>query len=305
MIKKISYITVIFLAIICCATITSAETGFVDVPVNSVKQTTTKTGLGLPPSYGPPEHFYTVFRIFPLVPGKRYEATLTFDAGTDMGYAHNWQDGDPASRDSVSFVGIGTGSGSREMKNKEERFLFTVDPQSTANVLYVIMRSHKPWNIRFSVTDRLSGVTRDSQDRWGYYYVTDFDFNKTSPFLLKRGGYIAPQTSIDSGPAKTRVIGPLSFYAGQFAGTMKLAQFSEKEGIVWLKIDGTNVEEILNAVFIGNEVKFFRTIDCRFNIPRPHTQVYTGQFSSDGSLSGSYSNDYESVLMYPWEAKKR
>jgi len=303
--KKISYITVIFLAIICCATITSAETGFVDVPVNSVKQTTTITGLGLRPSYGPPEHFYTVFRIFPLVPGKRYEATLTFDAGTDMGYAHNWQDGDTASRDSVSFVGIGTGSGSREMKNKEERFLFTVDSQSTSNVLYVIVRSHKSWNIRFSVTDRLSGVTRDSQDRWGYYYVTDFDFNKTSPFLLKRGGYVASQTSIDSGTAKTRVIGPLSFYAGQFAGTMKLSKFSEKEGIVWLKIDGTNVEEILNAVFIGNEIKFFRTIDCRFNIPRPYTQVYTGQFSSDGSLSGSYSNDYESVIMYPWEAKKR
>jgi hypothetical protein len=33
---------------------------------------------------------------------------------------------------------------------------------------------------------RPAGLTRDSQDRWGYYYVTDFDFDRTSPFLLTR-----------------------------------------------------------------------------------------------------------------------
>ncbi len=303
--KKISYMTVIFLSVIWFTTSASAKMGFVDVPVNSVQQTTTVTGVGLPPAYGSPEQFYTVFRIFPLAPGKRYEATLTYDAGTDMGYAHNWQDGDPLSKDNVSFVGIGTGTGTRQMKDKEEKFLFTVDTKSTSNVLYVIVRSYKPWNIRFSVTDRLSGVTRDSQDRWGYYYVTDFDVNKTAPFLLKRGGYFTPQKAEGTPAAKTRMIGPLSFYAGQFAGTMKLAQFTESEGIVWLKIGGTNVEEILNAVFRGNEIKFVRTIDCRFNAPRPYAQVYTGQISSDGSLSGSYLNDYESVLIYPWEARSR
>ena len=303
--KKIISAAVTFLTILGITTAAAAKTGFVDVPVNSVQQTTTITGIGLPPSYGPPEHFYTVFRIFPLVPGKRYEAMLTFDAGTDMGYGHNWQDGDPTTKDSVSFVGIGTGTGSREMKGKEERFLFTIDSRSTSNVLYVIVRSYRAWNIRFAVTDKLSGVTRNSQDRWGYYYVTDFDFSKTSPFLLKRGGYITPQTIAVPAAAKTRIIGPLPFYAGQFSGTIRLAQLSENEGIVWLKINGTNVEEILNAAFRGNEIKFIRTIDCRFNTPRSHAQVYTGQISTDGSLSGSYSNDYEPLLIYPWEAKSR
>ncbi|MGB4600472.1 MAG: hypothetical protein WBI04_10950 [Trichlorobacter sp.] len=32
---------------------------------------------------------------------------------------------------------------------------------------------------------RSSGVTKDSQDRWGYYYVTDFDADRTASFLLK------------------------------------------------------------------------------------------------------------------------
>lgn len=301
--KKVFYCLVVFLTIIGLSKGAVAKIGYVDVPINGVQQTTTVTGIGLPPSFGPQEQFYTVFRIYPLLPGKRYEATLTYDAGTDMGYAHNWQDGEPTSKDALSFVGIGTGTGSRAIKDKEEKFLFTVDSQSTSNVLYVILRSYKAWTIRFSVKDRLSGVTRESQDRWGYYHVTDFDFNKTSPFLLKRGGLVSPQTAEASPSVRTRIIGPLSFHAGQLAGTIKCLQFSENEGIVWLRVDGTNVEEILNAGFRGNEMKFVRTVDCRFNVPRPLVQVYTGQISADGSISGSYSNDYGSVLMFPWEAR--
>lgn len=304
--KKLIYIAVLFFTIISFPASANAKTGFVDVPLNTVAQTQTVTGIGLPSSYGPPEHFYTVFKIYPLAPGKRYEATLTYDAGTDIGYAHNWQDGDPTSKDSVSFIGIGTGTGSRELKNKEDRFLFTVDSKSTSNVLYVIVRSHKAWNIRFSVTDKLSGATRDSQDRWGYYYVTDFDFSKTSPFLLNRGGYIAPQTQAAlASPAKIKITGPLPFNAGQFSGTIKYVQLSENEGIVWLKINGTSVEEIVNAVFRGNEIKFVRTMDCRFNVARPYAQVYTGLILPDGSISGNYFNDYEAVLIYPWEARNR
>jgi hypothetical protein len=305
MIKKIPYMTMIFIAIFCFATAAFAKMGFEEVPLNSVKQTTTVQGVGLPSSFGPPEHYYTVFKIFPLVPGKRYEATLVYDAGADMGYGLVWQDGDPSSKDFASFVGIGSGTGTRVMKDKEDKYLFTVDSQSTSNVLYFIVRSYKPWNIRFSVTDRLSGVTRDSQDRWGYYYVTDLDFNKNAPFLLKKGGYVSPQTTSGPPAAKIRMIGPLSFRAGQFTGTMKLAQFSQNEGVIWLKIDGSHVEEILNAVFRGNEIKFVRTIDCRFNASRPYAQIYTGQISPDGTLTGSYSNDYESVLVYPWEAGGR
>ena len=84
-------------------------------------------------------------------------------------------------------MGIGTGTGTREMKGKESKFLFTVDAKSTAAFLYLVLRSSKPWDIAMALADRLSGVNRDSQDKWGYYYVTDFDVDRTSPFLLTRG----------------------------------------------------------------------------------------------------------------------
>ena len=120
----------------------------------------------------------------------------------------------------------------------------------------------------------------------------------------KSGGYVAAQ-SIATGAPAVRIFGPYAFLAGQLSGTIKLAQISEEEGIIWLKIDGYNVEEILNAVIRGSEFKFVRTIDCRFNAPRTHAQVYTGQIAPDGTFSGSYFNDYESVLIYPWQAQKR
>jgi hypothetical protein len=41
--------------------------------------------------------------------------------------------------------------------------------------------------VNIGVTDRLSGVNPNSQDRWGYYFVKDFDADRTSPFLLKLG----------------------------------------------------------------------------------------------------------------------
>ena len=48
------------------------------------------------------------------------------------------------------------------------------------------MRSNKPFTFRFGVSDRLSGATANSQDRWSYYFVRDFNADRTSPFLLKR-----------------------------------------------------------------------------------------------------------------------
>ncbi|MBM4271539.1 MAG: hypothetical protein FJ139_05195 [Deltaproteobacteria bacterium] len=303
MAKKILF-TVIAFGIVFYLTSASAKTGYVDIPVNSIQQVTTMSGVGLPPSYGGTGEFHAVFKIFPVVPGKRYEATLTYHAGDNIGYGISFGDGDPSVRDSVSFVGIGHGTGSRVMKDKEEKFLFSISPQSTSNVLYVVVGSHRPLNIRFSVTDRPSGVTKESKDRWGYFYVTDFHDRGTAPFLLKRGGYVAAQAMATGAPA-VRIFGPYAFLAGQFSGTIKLAQISENEGIIWLKIDGYNVEEILNAVIRGSELKFVRTIDCRFNAPRTHAQVFTGQIAPDGTFSGSYFNDYESVLIYPWQAQKR
>ena len=160
---------------------------WVDIPVNGEKTVTTAQGLaGLPSSLGNAEDYVTVLRLAQLMPGKKYEATLTYDAGTDIGYGHAWVDGSPFDKDWASFVGIGTGTGTREMQGKQEKFIFTIDPQSSSSALYVAMRTNKPFTFRFGLSDRLSGVTRDSQDRWGYYYVTDFDADQHSPFLLKR-----------------------------------------------------------------------------------------------------------------------
>jgi hypothetical protein len=73
------------------------------------------------------------------------------------------------------------------MKGKESKFLFTVDANSTASFLYLVVRSSKPWELAMALSDRLSGVTRDSQDKWGYYFVSDFDVDRYAPFLLTRG----------------------------------------------------------------------------------------------------------------------
>jgi hypothetical protein len=110
----------------------SAAPGYLEVPVNGSRLAETATGAGLPSFFGPSDYNHAVFRLGPFAPGKRYEVTLTFDAGTDIGYGMSWVDGDPWGRDYASFVGIGTGTGTREMKGKESKFLFTVDAKSTA-----------------------------------------------------------------------------------------------------------------------------------------------------------------------------
>ena len=177
----------LFLCVILCEGIASAQSGFVDVPVNTEKIVTTALGLaGLPPSLGSAEEYRVVLRIAPLRPGMKYEATLTYNAGTDIGYSHAWVDGNPFEKDWASFVGIGTGTGTRELRDKQEKFLFSIDPQSTSSTLYLALRSNKPFTFRFGVSDRLSGATPNSQDRWGYYFVRDFNADRTSPFLLKR-----------------------------------------------------------------------------------------------------------------------
>jgi hypothetical protein len=184
---------VILFCIISCGGIAFAQGDFVDIGVNTEKTVTTARGLaGLPSGLGSTEDYRVVLRIAPLAPGRRYEVTLTFDAGTEIGYAHAWVDGSPYEKDWYSFVGIGTGTGSRELKGKQEKYLFTVDPKSTSNTLYIPLRANKPFTFRFGVTDRLSGVNPNSQDRWGYYYVKDFDADRIAPFLLNRGGGAAP-----------------------------------------------------------------------------------------------------------------
>jgi hypothetical protein len=124
---------VILLCIVCCGGNAAAQGRFVDVGVNIEKTVTTVRGLaGLPSALGSAEDYPVVLRIAPLDPGRKYEATFSFDAGTDIGYAHAWIDGNPYEKDWASFVGIGTGTGSRELREKQEKFLFTADPKSTS-----------------------------------------------------------------------------------------------------------------------------------------------------------------------------
>jgi hypothetical protein len=178
---------VILFCIASCAGIAAASGDFVDIGINTEKTITTVRGLaGLPSSLGSAEDYRVVLRIASLAPGRKYEATLTFDAGTEIGYAHAWVDGNPYEKDWLSFVGIGTGTGSRELKGKQEKFLFTIDPKSTSGTLYIPLRSNKSFTLRFGITDRLTAVNPNSQDRWGYYYVKDFDVDRIAPFLLKR-----------------------------------------------------------------------------------------------------------------------
>ncbi len=146
----------------------------------------------MPGPLGGPDGSYAIFRLGPLAAGKSYAVTLSYDAGTDIGYGHSWLDGDPAAKDWASLVGIGSGTGTREMKGKEEKFLFTVDPRSTAGLLYLVLRSSQPWSLSLALADRPAGLTREAKDRWGYYYVTDFDLDRTSPFLLTRASAPAP-----------------------------------------------------------------------------------------------------------------
>lgn len=169
-----------------CLTPVAWSSGLVDVPVNSTKTVTTGARpTGLPTFFGGSSDQYVIFKFSGLTPGQRYEVTLSFESGTDIGYGHSWVDGNPFTKDYGSFTGIGSGTGTGPRRESQQKYLFSVDPKSSCDQLYLVFRSNKPMPLRVSL-QRPSGVTKDSQDRWGYYYVTDFDADRTAPFLLKR-----------------------------------------------------------------------------------------------------------------------
>jgi hypothetical protein len=181
---------VILLCISVSISIAAAQESFVNIDINTEKTVTTAPGLaGLPAAFGSAEEYKVVLRISPVKPGRKYEATITFDAEPDntIHYAHAWVDGNPFTNDWHSFAGIATGTGTRDVKRgRQEKFLFTIDSKSTSNTLYVPLRSNKPFTFRFHVTDKPTGVNPNSLDRWGETYVKDFDANRAAPFLLKR-----------------------------------------------------------------------------------------------------------------------
>lgn len=179
-------IGLIGLLLSCCLTggVWAAEV--VDVPLNATRSVTTGGHpAGLPLFFGPGDYSCAIFRFTGLAPGQRYEATLSYESGTDIGYGHSWVDGNPFGRDYWSFTGIGTGTGSGPRREDHKKFLFTVDPQSSSRALYIVFSSNRPMPLKVAL-QRPSGVTKDTQDRYGYYYVTDFDADRTVPFLLTR-----------------------------------------------------------------------------------------------------------------------
>lgn len=173
----------------------NADAAFVDLPVGGQQSVVTAPVAGLPSSFGGSDQYYTVVRCRGLIAGQRYELSFSFESGTDIGYAHAWVDGNPFAPDFRSFTGIGTGTGTGTRRESTQTFLFTVAPQSNCDQLYLVFRSSRPMTLRFSL-HRPSGVTRDSRDRWGYYYVTDFDVDRTAPFLLTRCQKSAPPKQV-------------------------------------------------------------------------------------------------------------
>lgn len=184
------------------AGLAQAQTGVVDLPPGgSVAVQTTVLPTPVSTAFGAPSDPKTVFRLGPLAPGRRYQVTFTYDAGGDVGFAHSWVDGNPFGRDWHSFVGIGTGTGTRPMPGKEAVFQFSVDRASTARTLHVVLRTSVPFAVKARLTEPSPGLSPQTQDRWGYFYVSDFDADRTSPFLLKRGGEAPPpSTQVASGP---------------------------------------------------------------------------------------------------------
>ena len=169
------------------AGLAQAQTGIVDLPPGgSAAVQTSVLSAPVATAFGAPSDPKAVFRLGPLAPGRRYPFTFTYDAGGDVGFSHAWVDGSPFGRDWHSFMGIGTGTGTRPMPGKEAKYLFSVDAGSTSRHLFIVLRTSQPFPVKVALTDRPSGLTPQSQDRWGYHFVSDFDADRTSPFLLKR-----------------------------------------------------------------------------------------------------------------------
>lgn len=166
--------------------VTAVTDSFVTIPLHASKTVTTAARPAkLPGMFGPNDYYYTLFKLTGLQPGQRYEATLGFESGTNIGYGHTWVDGNPLGNNFRHFTGIGTGTGSGPVRQSQQKFLFSTDPASTSREMYVVLSSNRPLTVSFAL-DAPSGVTRETQDQWGYYYVTDFDADRTAPFLLQR-----------------------------------------------------------------------------------------------------------------------
>lgn len=145
----------------------------------------TVKGFSLHSSFGGPDYYYAVIRIDGLAPGTLYEATITYEAGTGISYAMSWVSGNPLATTWRSLGGLGSGTGTgKSMPGYETKQIFVVGEESTEQVIYLVVRSDKPWEIGFSITDTFSGVTRESKNKYGYFMLDDWTNGGKSVFLL-------------------------------------------------------------------------------------------------------------------------
>jgi hypothetical protein len=181
------FIISLFVIIVCANA--EPKDGINSLKLNEKTTAMTATGIKLPTGFGSPEEFYAVFRVSGLQAGVKYQATIAYDGGTDIYYGMSWLDGNPLLPDWNSFGGIGSGTGSgKVMPGYEQTHLFTTDPKSTKGVIYLVVRSGKPWTISMTVTVTAAkaGIDRNTKNNYDYYAVEDWTKENTVLFLLTK-----------------------------------------------------------------------------------------------------------------------
>lgn len=161
--------------------------GIYEVKVGDTIAVTTATGIKLPTSFGNQAENFAVFRVTGLKPGTKYMATFTYDGGTGIYYGMCWVNGNPLLPDWWSFVGIGSGTGSGKLMPGYEMYhLFIIDPKSTKDAIYLVVRSDKPWKINFSVAPAKPGVDRNTKNSYDYSTVDDLTNEGKVTYLLDK-----------------------------------------------------------------------------------------------------------------------
>jgi hypothetical protein len=149
---------------------------------------TTAPGLKLPAAFGDPAQNFLAVKITGLKKGVKYQATFTWEGNTGINYGMSWVDGNPFVQDwrNLGGIGSGTGTGEEARPGYETYQLFTTDPKSKKSVIYLVIRSDKPWTISLSVAPAKAGVNRDTKNNYGYYTVDDWTREDTVTFELTK-----------------------------------------------------------------------------------------------------------------------
>jgi hypothetical protein len=149
---------------------------------------TTAPGLKLPSAFGDPAQNFLVVRITGLKKAVKYQAAFSWEGNTGINYGMTWVDGNPFVKDWRNLGGIGSGTGTgEELRPGYDTYqLFTTDPKSKKSVIYLVIRSDKPWTISLSVSPAAAGISRETKNSYGYYAVDDWTNGDTVTFELTR-----------------------------------------------------------------------------------------------------------------------